>query len=187
VTESVLELTQSTEDDRPDIATIRGLTLDDGDINNCCIIRGDPGRDVRSWKMWQLYVKRRGSSPIHDWDYYGVGSTSGLFSQKAYDVLKPSLDDRFIPLPGMLEGVRYYFLHPSQKIDCLNVAESEIEYFADSTDVMLIRGYKFYKDRLSDPMVLAIPQWPLGIFTTESIPNVAKDAGLRGLAFTILD
>jgi hypothetical protein len=128
---------------------------------------------------------RGGGKPLREWDYFYFPSTSGLFSQHAIDVLMPFLDHCFVPLPSVLEGERYYYLHTKRTIDALNIDQSDVLH-SDSS-IVLIKRYTFYRDRLADPVIFSLPQFRPFLFSTESIPGIVEKAGLRGFNFRFVD
>lgn len=188
MTTKVFRLGTSTEEDRPDSVTNKTSGLDEASKINRGLIR-NRRHDVASWTPWQLYCHKRGTTPVSDWDYYAVGSTSGCFSRRAIEALGTYLSHCFDLLPAHLEGESYYFLHCRAPIDCLDIAASEVHYFPApyDRDIMHINRYVFRKDILNDESIFTIPEQPWCLFTTTGIPSIASQAGLTGMAFDLLD
>lgn len=92
-------------------------------------------------------------------------------------------------MPSIFEGEPYYFLHCRNPIDCLDLAASQIVYFRpeEKAQIMDVEKYVFNKAVLCDPKIFTVPQLPLSIFTTESIPKIVEAAGLKGIRFLKLD
>lgn len=187
---SIFELRTSVEEDRPFHLRIVSPPYEAEEQRiDFAIMRGKEGYDPADWTPPELVCVEPGAT---EWDYFGTALDAGVFSQRAIDVLKPHLERCFLPLPCTLEGERYYSLHIKERLDCLDIKHSNIVYWDDlyddeSHDIMDIKRYTFYKDRIADPLIFAIPEDPVGVFTTESIPEIVERAGLKGFRFLLRD
>lgn len=188
MTARVFQLWSSVEEDRPDLVTNKSSDFDEASKINRGLIR-NKRHDVDSWTPWQLYCSKRGTTPVSDWDYYDVGSTSGCFSRRAIETLGNNLSRCFDLLPANLEGETFYFLHCRAPIDCLDISASEVVYFPApyDNDIMHIRRYVFKKDIINEEVIFTIPEQPWCLFTTAGIPSIASQAGLTGIDFRLLD
>ena len=155
----------------------RVQVLDQPSLFNYGIIRGKPDRPISGWTPFDLVCRRRGKSPAKQWDYFDFPSTPGCISSRALKVLSPFLGGRLVPLPSKLERQDYYFLVAKECIDCLNVAECDPPY---PGEVDHVAKYRFFLDRIPDPLIFTIPERPYYLFATESIPGIIEKAGLRG-------
>lgn len=120
--------------------------------------------------------------------YYGpqAVNSSGIFSSRAIEVLRPYMTSAFSVLPCTVNRKPHYFLCYSKGKTCLDVKNSEIKRFEDGR-IMNIKRYRFKKDLVPDPLLFAIPEDQSGIFTTASIPTLVEKARLTGIAFYPVD
>ena len=183
---SVYEIHQLVDDDRPVIALKRKNDLDQASLTNYGIIRGNPGFQIEAWTPWDdFYCEALADGVVSEWDYFQWPCTSGLFSKRALSVLMAYIEHCFVPVPAMMEGRPYYFLHTQRTIDALNVEVSDITFF--ETTFIRIKRHKFHMDRLIDPSIFSIPQFRPIIFATDSIPEIIENAGLVGFDLRLVD
>ncbi len=192
----VFEIWQSVDDEgeRPDVVTyydpVGKFQTEEGYKEfavNCRVSAGLAGYPASGWFIPDLYASQRGRTAIEHWDYYSC-ATFGAFSKRAIDELSPCFGDRFLPLPARLEGLSYYCLHCRSRVDCLDRDASEIVRFDDDPSmIMEITKHRFHKEMLTDPMVFAIAGLLFCLFCTESVPQIATDARLRGFEFRLVD
>jgi hypothetical protein len=154
---------------------------------NCLVSAGKAGHSIEQWFMPELYASEPGRTKIDEWDFYNC-STFGAFSPRAMEVLKPFFGERFIQLPARLEGLFYFCLRCESRINCLDKEASEIIYYEiDPTEVMLITKYVFHRELLTDPSIFAIPESLFSLYCTDAIPEIVRNAGLKGFEFQPLD
>lgn len=119
------------------------------------------------------------------WDWYGEGLFWGMWSQRAKDLLWPYAQGRLRCFQTTLNCAPYYILRvdKSLALDCLDVGQSEIEYFdAVQTRVNIIKSYAICPKILTDPSIFHVPQRS-DILATDSIRRIVENAGLKGFAF----
>lgn len=154
---------------------------------NCSVSAGKVGFSPERWFVPDLFASKPGKTQINEWDYYTC-ATFGAFSQRAISVLMPYFGDRFIPLPASLEGQSYYCLHCRSRIDCLDKASSEITYYDEyPEEVMVIERHAFRKTMLADSIIFAIPEAVFHLYCTDTIPDIVTNSGLRGFSFQLVD
>lgn len=152
------------------------------------IVIGAPSASVKLWKVPELYVRQDETTSVQDWDYLFCEGMFGVFSPRAMEVLTPYFGDRFLPLPVRLDGHSYSTLHCRRRTDCLNGPKSEAEFFSFPPRVApWIGRHVFFRERLPDPMIFAIPERPFFLHCTESIPGIVEAAQLRGFDFQLLE
>ena len=87
----------------------------------------------------------------------------------------------------MMNGEPYWFLRRKASIDCLNERESLVDRLEDYGDIMRVLRYRFFRERLSDPMIFAIDQSRWDVYCTKGVETIIRDHRLRGFAFAPLD
>jgi hypothetical protein len=119
------------------------------------------------------------------WNYYPIAGTFGLFSHRLIELIGAYMEKCFAPyLQVFVNELPYYFLRPIGFLDCLDRAHSDIVSFPhDPHRVMRIKRYRFFMDKIRDPMVFVIPETLTEIFATQSIKTMIEDAKLPGLIF----
>lgn len=184
---TVFRLWQSVEEDRPDGYTQRDSCSADYWANHE-IIRGR-SHDLSAWEPMDLYCYDPRGARATDWDYFGHSGSSGLFSQRAVDALAKYWAPCFDAMPSIFEDHPYYLLHCRNSIDCLDLSASNIKYLPppDENDIHEIKQFVFHKAVLHDPLIFTVPQQPLSLFATESIPAIVETANLKGIEFCKLD
>jgi hypothetical protein len=108
-----------------------------------------------------------------------------MWSQRAKDLLWPYANGCLRCFQTSLNGAPYYILRVAKElaIDCLDRDRSELKYFPKNpNDIMDIKRYAFYRERLHDPMIFHVPERP-EILGTQSIKQIVEEAGLKGFRF----
>lgn len=139
----------------------------------------------RKWTPLEMRRKRR----VGPLDCYGGHQdiiSSGVFSSRAIELLRPYMGEHFAMLPCLVNQQPHFFLTANESGRYLHVKNSAIKRFSDGS-IMEIKRYRFKPIVPPDPAVFTIQQEPTGIFTTASIPGLVAEAGLTGIAFYPLD
>ena len=146
---------------------------------------GDPGYDPQDWVPWKLTI---GCEANH-WDFYCCEASTGVFSPRAIEVLRPYFQRDFPLLPVTVNGQSFFMLHANDQLDCLDLEKSEILRLdpPDEHVIVMIEQYVFKKQLIDDPLLFSIPERRTFLFVTESIPKIVEEAGLRGFRFDLLD
>ncbi len=189
---SVFEIQPSVEDERPyTLHSLQPIISEEYQLQ-LKVIRGT--LPLSEWKG--LDFECRDESVATDWDYFTA--LTGVFSARAVDVLRDSMEVYFHVLPVTVEGVPYFTLGCKQRLDILDTKKSEIDIYEDfpdfdpsnlrPEDVSGIYQY-FFKDveSLPDPVFFSIPQQRNVLYCTESVSRLAREANLKGIAFQVLD
>jgi hypothetical protein len=150
------------------------------------VLSGWTGSSPRNWKP--IPMRRKSRTRIADCYYGPKGAliSSGIFSSRAIEVLRPYMNGSISLLPCTVNGKPHYFLCYGEGMSCLDAEKSQIKRFDDGR-IMTIDRYRFKKNLLRDPLLFAIPEAPGNIFATASIPSIAARAELTGIAFHPVD
>ena len=115
------------------------------------------------------------------WDFFMVGGTCGLFSQRFVDVVGLDSFADFSLFPVTLNGERYFFLRCEQAVDCLDRKRSIFTTFrSDPARIKQIIHYEFHVDRVARYVFFCIPESPK-LIATEYVVEIIKKSDLRGV------
>lgn len=189
----IYEINPSVENARPFTVKSYLKVMSDDYERHMDVIHGQ--RPISKWSGIDFYCTDEGDAT--QWDYFMYPITFGLFSQRAIDALREALEVYFYMLPVTLENVAYFTLTCKERLDILDIERSAIRYFdipgidranPKNEDIMGIDQYFFKgKQSLRDPVIFSIPQCRDFLFCTESVPRMARNAGLKGFHFQVVD
>lgn len=163
------------------------------------ILSGNLKTSVKKWKPFAW--KKRSDRPEADC-YYGNNKliwvdgkdcgditglhTSGIFSERAADLLWPFMGKFFRRLPCTVDRKPHYMFAPRVKTSVLDYKKSEIARFDDGR-IHMIDRIVFLEKTLKDPLIFCIPEEPDYLFCTASIPELIKKAKLKGIECLPMD
>lgn len=166
---------------------------------------GDEDRPVLDYRIpangdlpWRTYVQVMNGElpvseyePVHlivrgkrakDWHSY-FSDGYGLISKAVVEVIEPYLRPCFELLPAFVNEVPFYFLRTVGSLDVLDREHSEIVLWDDEPrDIRKIRRYRFFKDRIPDPIFFRIPEI-FGRFATAGIKTMIEERKFKGFYF----
>ncbi len=121
-----------------------------------------------------------------DWHFYSDMCSGGMLSERAANLLRPYLDQYFMLLPASINDAPYFMLKSIDSLDCLDRERSDLVYFNDNDPgrVMRVRKYVFHLNRIPDPLIFAIPEFPKRAFCTQTVRRIVTESGLKGFDFT---
>ncbi len=170
---------------------------------DCPTIDADSPQTEKTYSWWNIGEIVLGEIPVEQyqplrlattgahagkWDVFGVPLTFGLFSQAAIDAIGKYMTGYFDLLPAFVDDRKFYLPRLVKQLDCLDRAKSTIEPFrSNPQSIMLIIKYAFFKDRIPDPAVFAIPERRYSMYATDSVKNAAEAAKLQGLYFVDME
>jgi hypothetical protein len=182
VTPTLFRMTKAIRDDAPLFDLSVDPELSEEALNaNQGILSGRQGASTKKWTPMAMRRKSR----VRSLDcYYGPNSvfSSGIFSSRAVESLRPYFSSGFLWLPCDVNGKPHYFVTFNNTKTCLDAKNSEISRFDDGS-IMNIKRYRFNEERVADPQLFGIPEERHGIFATASIPTLVSKAGLTGIDF----
>jgi len=128
-----------------------------------------------------LRVKGRGVKNCH---FYHVAGTFGVYSKEVIDLIGCYMDQYFDFIDVTVNDLPFYFIRQIGTLDCLDRSQSEWIPFPDDPEaIMRITTYRFFKDKIDDPIVFTVPDTPTEVFATQTIKDTIEQSGLRGLIF----
>lgn len=154
--------------------------------NNDRIIAGRKNSEELTWTP--LSFRRHSRARVSD--CYGgpknMGYTTGIFSQRAIDVLGPYLKSDFTLLPCTVNGKPHYYIVKRRATHRLDLDNSLVSRFDDGS-IMDIKRYRLRTKAVRDPSMFAIAEARQEIFATASIRTLVEQSGLKGIQFDPVD
>lgn len=115
------------------------------------------------------------------WDYYSSGGLHPYWSARAVELLGPYAKHSFQFLEAYINGTQYYVPMTINRLDCFDREQSEVKVFDhDPSRIMRVIHYAFHLDKITDPLIFAIPDLRGPMLCTDTIPTIIDRAGLRG-------
>lgn len=141
---------------------------------------GQPLKDV--WKTPKIKIKdNKPTANFTDIDP-GILICDSFSRMKLESFLKGEIE--VLPVESV-NAVDMYVLNVVNVIDCLDVESSDIDYFEDSSDIMEIKKYIFYLEKLKGIALFKIPQFSrTEIFATDIFREKILEDSLTGLQFS---
>lgn len=119
------------------------------------------------------------------WDYYSMVGPFGMLSERSALILGSFALPYFELCRATLNRSPYFILKAKKPLDCLNHEESILVPFPhDTTRVMDIEKFRFFKEKIKDPSLFTIPEGPW-LFATQTIDARIRQWHLRG--FRLID
>src|SRR5206468_228343 len=107
-----------------------------------------------------------------------------MLSKRATEVLGKYMNRFFEFLEAWINDCPFFLLRRIGALDCVDKANSEFEAPPDDPNHMLIvRRYRFFKDRIPDPLIFPLPDTRGGLFATDSINSIVEQSTLKGFHF----
>jgi hypothetical protein len=179
-TTTVFCMRASEEEDSPGATFLRAKHKNVPWESIGAVLRGEA--PMSQYKPVFFTVRAKGAE---NWHYYTVAGTFGLWSQTVIDLIGPYMKRCFeFPLKAFVNDLPFYFMRPVGSLDCLDRDHSELLVFPDEPQrVMRIKRYRFFKEKIPDPLVFVVPETLTEIFATQSIKTMIEDAKLNGFLF----
>jgi hypothetical protein len=177
---SIFELLPSSELFRPQIdfelaenSSIDWSTVDD-------VLRGE----TEDSKWPKVDIRVHGETTTL-WDCYAVpGVLGGLLSERIVNVVYPIHDGSFTLFPARVNGMKYVFLRCDMPTDCFDWAHSDVTTFeSDPSQVMEVRKYAFFPDRIKDFGIFSIREFPV-LLLTDSTAHRLLSLAPNGIELT---
>jgi hypothetical protein len=104
-----------------------------------------------------------------------------VFSLRAWEVLRPLIDNTVEALPLETDGGSYYMIHVLDHIDALDYARAEVTRFSEG-DVMWVDSYAFKPGLLKGKHMFKLPESARSlVYVSEAFKTLVEKAGLEGL------
>ena len=109
-----------------------------------------------------------------------------VFSLRAWEVLRPLIDNTVEALPLETDGGRYYMIHVLDHVEALDYSRAEVTRFSEG-GVMYVDSYAFKPGLLRGKHMFKLPETARSdVYVSETFKSLVEKAGLEGLALVYL-
>jgi hypothetical protein len=175
---SVYRCHESFEDTRPQIDFASEITSRNDWLLLAAILDGH-----KPASLWPTDVALSSiSSSATTWDYFRVGGTRGLVSERFLNVVGRHTLFGLSVCIADLNDCRYYFFRRERAVDCFDREHSVFETFPhDACRIMRISQFAFHKSLIPADACFCIPE-SKELLLTEPVARRIRAADLRGVA-----
>ncbi len=175
---SVYRCHESLEDTRPQIDFASEITSRNDWLLLAAILDGQ--KPASSWPTdVELSSKSRSATA---WDYFRVGGTRGLASERFLDVVGRHTLCGLSVCYAELNDCRYFFFRREWAVDCFDREHAVFDTFPhDASRIMCISQFAFHKTLVPSDACFCIPE-SKELLLTEPVARRIRDADLRGVA-----
>jgi len=175
---SVYRCHESLEDTRPQIDFASEITSRNDWLLLAAILDGK--KPARLWPTDVMLSSK--SRTATAWDYFRVGGTKGLVSQRFLDLLGRERLYGLSPCIAKMNGCQYYFFRREWAVDCFDREHADFETFPhDASRIMCISRFAFHNTLVPSDACFCIPE-SKELLLTEPVARRIRNAGLSGVA-----
>lgn len=130
-----------------------------------------------SWESLPVEIDPAGKSG----DFPSISGHQLVFSQRAWQVLKPIVEKSAEALPLICASGNYFVINVFDIVDCLDLSNAQVSRFSDGR-LMRIKSYAFKEGCIGDRNIFKLPQ-PSDVLVTQTFKDVVEKNDLEGLIF----
>ena len=141
--------------------------------------QGQPAKIFYSQTWKAFYAQKSKNKPNCPY----LGSAIFVVDEIAGGVIAPHVCHEVELLPMEVEGKPFHVVNITHIVDCLDKANSVIEYFDDEqTRIMSIEKYSFFEERLFETFLFKLPGFS-SMYSTPRFKNLIEARKITGLRF----